>query len=201
MTGRWGLFRPGRRYRRPPALDDPVAKEWRALAARDRAANEDLADWSEEERERWMDGMRSQRAIAAYYTPARWPERIQAPPAWRDELLIIAAGVALAAALSDQRPDTVWAATVFYPAWSALDDLDTELRRRSARRLGVTAERLPPASTVYGGIFFFAGTFGPWAWRKFRGEPTPHPPWHVHLAGRLISAVNERRSWNAATRA
>jgi len=142
-----------------------------------------------------MNGTRSHHAVFAYYNPARWPERIEAPMAWREELVLIVASVALAAVLDDHLPDSLWAASVLYPAWHALDGLDAELRRRSARRLGVTAESVPPASTVYGGVFFFAGMFGPWAWRKFRGEATPPTPWHVYLAGRLISAVNERRSW------
>jgi hypothetical protein len=98
--------------------------------------------------------MQSQRAVAAYYDPARWPERIQAPAAWPEELLVIAAAVALTAALGDHLPDMLWAAIVLYPAWDALDGLHAELRRRSARRLGVTAETLPPSSTVYGGGLF-----------------------------------------------
>lgn len=98
----WTLVRTGRLYRRPPPVDDPVASELRALAARDRAADHGPADWSDEGRDRWLAGMK-------------------------------------------------------------------------------------------------AGTLGELVWRKCRGEPNSRMPWPVFLAMRLVYAVNERRSWNAAT--
>ncbi|MDA0172594.1 hypothetical protein OJ998_26060 [Solirubrobacter taibaiensis] len=196
----WTLVRTGRLYRRPSAPDDPVACELRALAARDRAAGRELADWSDEERERWMGGMEAQRALVAYYNPARWPERIEAPTPWRDELLVIAASVVLAAALEGRVPDTALAAYLLYPAQGAIGGLDRTLRRRSAFRLGLTAETAPRPSTINGGLFFFAATLGQFAWRQYRGNATHRMPWPVFLAMRLIYAVNERRSWNAATR-
>jgi hypothetical protein len=200
MTANWSLIQPGRRYSRVPAPDNPVARELRALATRDRAAGSEPADWPQEERERWMGDMRSSRAYMAYYEPARWPERIQAPMAWPEELLLIALSVALTAALSDPLPEALWVAIVLHPTWEALGGIETELRRRSARRLGVTPETLPPLSTVYGGIFFFAGTLGTLTWRTRRGPRATRTRWHLYLAIRLISAVNERRSWRQATR-
>ena len=195
----WTLVRWGRRYRRPPPVDDPVASELRALAARDRAADHGPADWSDEERDRWLTDMKTHRAYGTYYTPARWPERIEAPTPWRDQLLVIAADVALTAALARRVPDTAVATYLTYPAHHAILELDGELRRRSARRLGLTAETAPPSSTVHGSLFFFAGMLGELVWRRCRGQPTPSMSWPAFLAMRLVYAVNERRSWNAAT--
>jgi hypothetical protein len=197
VNGSWTLVRPGRRYRKLPALDDPTACELRALAARDRAADQGPADWSAEERDRWLTGRHGFHSMRAYYDPARWPERIEAPMAWRDELVVIFASVALTA--FQDRVDSLRAISVLYPTGKALDELVSELRRRSARHVGLTAESVPPASTVHGGWLFFAGTIGPWTWRKLRGERTPSMPWEVFLAMRLILAVNERRSWREAS--
>ena len=96
-------------------------------------------------------------------------------------------------------PDTLWAALLLYPAWEAISGLDAELRRRSALRLGLTAETVPRSSTVTRGTVLLRGNVGTLVWRKYRGKPTPRMPWPVFLAMRLIYAVNERRSWNAAT--
>ena len=197
MTGNWYLIRPGRRYRRPPAPDDPVARELRAMAARDRAADRGHADWPEEERERWLPEWR---AVSAYYDPARRPERIQAPLRWRDELVSIAVVVTLHGVVERRLPNAWWVAIVMHPAWESTRRLERELRRRSARRLGLTPETVPPLSTIYGGWFYFAGLLATLVWSSARGEPVPRPSWPVYLAARIILAVNERQSWRAATR-
>ena len=147
-----------------------------------------------------MSDAKARRAYIAYYTPARWPERIQAPTPWRDQALVIAADVALTAALAGRVPETAVATYLTYPAHHAILELDGELRRRSARRLGLTAETAPPSSTVQAGSFPLRGHV-----RRVRvaqvprGNPTPPMRWPVFLAMRLVYAVNERRSWNAAT--
>src|SRR4051794_13803667 len=106
MSDSWRLIAPTRRYLLPPAPDDPVAGELRKLAARDRAAGRGPGDWSREERERWRIGLRAQRAVMAFYDPVRWPERLLTPPAWRDQIVMIAVGT-LISALGENRPDTV----------------------------------------------------------------------------------------------
>jgi hypothetical protein len=168
----------------------------RALAARDRAAGQGPADWSDAERERWLTGREGFRAVSAYYDPARYPERIQAPMEWKHEIVAIVASVALAAALDGR---SLWTVVVLQPTWDALDDLSVELRRRSARRLGVTAEDVPPPST-HGGWLFVAVMLGPWAWRKLQRKPPLRTSWQQILAFRIISAIDERRSWTEATR-
>lgn len=91
MQAAWRLITTGRRYLPPPAPDDPIAGELRKLAERDRAAGVVPGDWSGEERERWLKGLRGQRTLMAFYEPVRWPDRVLAPPAWRDEAVLIAA--------------------------------------------------------------------------------------------------------------
>ena len=200
MQAAWRLITMGRRYLPPAAPDDPVAGELRRLAERDRAAGVVPGDWSGEERERWLTGLRGQRTLMAFYEPVRWPDRVLAPPAWRDEAVLIAVAT-LMAAVSERLPDTLWFALAVTPVWHVLDGFETRARRRSAARLGVTPETLPRQAATSGALFYAAATLGPWAWRKLRLVYVPaSPSWTFFLAARMIYAVGERRSWRSAYR-
>ncbi|MDA0138604.1 hypothetical protein [Solirubrobacter deserti] len=201
MRGAWRLITPGRRYHPPVAADDPVARELRALAERDRAAGTTIGDWSQQERERWLKGFAGWRLVRAHYDPVRHPEKLDAPPAWTDELVLLLV-VTLVAAYTDRLPDAAWTMVVFGPLWHAMTALEEAARRRSARRLGLTPETLPRAATVSGAAFLVPLTLGPWTWRKLRGESTrrDRQTWAFYLAARVIAVVNERRSWRQATR-
>jgi hypothetical protein len=197
MNGSWRLITAGRRYLPPASADDPVAHELRTLAERDRAAGRTPADWSSEERERWRGHYR---ALMTFYDPVRWPERLLAPPAWRDEAVLIAMAT-LIAALGERMPDTLWFARALLPVWHVMDAFDERARRRSAARLGLTAETMPRNGAISGALFHMAATLGPWTWRKLRRKPVPaSPPWATYLAARTIYAINERRSWRRAVR-
>src|SRR4051812_13410312 len=149
MSASWRLITPGRGYRPPPGPDDPVASALRDLALRDRAAGRNPGDWSGEERARWLNGMRGQRDLMAFYEPVRWPERPEAPAAWRDEVVLIAL-MTLLAGLGEHLPDTWWCALALLPVWEMAGKLDTRARRRSAVRLGLTAETVPRHAPVSG---------------------------------------------------
>jgi hypothetical protein len=200
MIGAWALITPGRRYLPPLAPDDPLASELRELAARDRAAGRGPKDWSSEERERLLGGFRAQRALMAFYEPVRWPERLLAPPAWRDEVVLIALATVIAA-LGEHVPDSLWFALAVMPLWHVTDEFEAGGRRRSARRLGLTSETVPRRAALSGGMFYLAATLGPWTWRKLRHKPVPaSQPWTFVLASRIIAGLNERRSWRRAYR-
>jgi hypothetical protein len=200
MIASWRLIAPGRRYLPPPVPDDPVVRQLRELAARDRADERNPGDWSGEERERWLDGVRAQRALMAYYEPVRWPERLLAPPAWRDEVILIAV-TTLIAAVGEHAPDTWRLALAVTPLWHIEERLDTRARRRSAARRGLTPETMPRRATVSGALFYVTATLGPWTWRKLRQKPaSASPSWTFALAIRIIVALNERRSWRHACR-
>jgi hypothetical protein len=171
----------------------------RALAARDRVEGRVPGDWSGEKRARWLGGLRAQRALMAYYEPVRWPERLLAPPAWRDEAILIAV-TTLIAAVAEHAPDTWWLALAVAPLWHIEERLDTHARRRSASRLGLTPETMPRRATVSGALFYVAAVLGPWAWRRLRQKPSPASPrWTFYLTIRIIVALNERRSWRQAS--
>ena len=155
-------------------------------------------DWSTAEQKRWLHGLRGQRAVMASYNPVRWPERMLAPPAWRDEIVLIALATLLTA-LSQHLPEALWCAVALQPLWHVVEQFETRARRRSATRLRLTPEALPRQRTVSGGLFYFAGTLGPWGWRKLTGRPEPASrSWTFFLAARLIAAIDERRSWRRA---
>jgi hypothetical protein len=200
MNGSWRLITPGRRYLPPPAPDDPVVSELRELAMRDRAAERGPADWSSEERERWLAGFRAQRARMAFYDPVRWPDQMLTPPAWQDEIVLIAVATLLAA-LGERVPDTLWFALAMLPVWHVVDEFETRARRRSADRVGRAPETVPRRATVSGALFYSAATLGSWMWRKLHRKPvSASPPWPFVAASRIIAAVNERRSWRRANR-
>ncbi len=190
---------PGRRYVPPAASDDANAVGLRALARRDLAAGHTPADWSAGERERWLGGLQAQRDLMAFYEPVRWPDRVLAPPALTDEAVLIAIATVFAA-LSERTPDTLAAVFALQPMWNAVERLELQARRRSAIRLGLSAESLPRRATVSGSLFLALGTLAPWAWRRLRGEPSVGSmPWSTYLATRIVAAVDERRSWRRAS--
>jgi hypothetical protein len=81
------------------------------------------------------------------------------------------------------------------------DDLEQQARRRSAARLGLTPESLPGRAGVNGSLFVVLLTLAQWVWRRLHGETLPgSTPWSMYLATRLVTAVDERRSWRRALR-
>src|SRR3954453_24001405 len=104
---------------------------------RRRAPGRVPGDWSREERELWLGGYRGQRALMMFYDPVRWPDRVLAPPAWRDEAVLIVLTTRIGA-LGERMPDALWFALVLMPVWDVMEAFDTRARRRSAARLGLT---------------------------------------------------------------
>ena len=95
--------------------------------------------------------------------------------------------------------DTFWFALAVTPLWHVAEKFETGARLRSAGWLGLTPETVPRRARLSGGMFYFAATVGPWAWRKLRQRPVLNsPPWTFVLASRIIAALDERRSWRRA---
>jgi hypothetical protein len=181
----WLVHSSAAAYRRAP--DDELATEGRRLAARDREAGVDLGDWPREERERLQEDYKAWGQMMRAYTVARHPERLAAPPAWPVRLALIALATVLAA-LSDR-----WEVALAYPMWQALEPLESYARKRSAVRLALTPEAAPYP--------VFSPVFLPYLVVALAtGFREPRPKWPLYLAGRLIGAVNERRSWRRAYR-
>ncbi len=77
--------------------------------------------------------------------------------------------------------------------WEAMEPLEKHARRRSAERLGVTAANMPRPAVHAMLVPYLAVAVA----TGFRSE---RPTWPVYLAGRVIAAINERRSWRRAYR-
>jgi hypothetical protein len=200
MSGSWRLILPGRRYVPPAAPDDAVAVELRSLARRDLAAGRTPRDWSDDERERLLGDRRRQRALMDFYDPVRWPDRVLAPPAVTDEGMLITIATVFAA-LAERKPDALWAVFAMQPMWGVYEHLEQQARRRSAARLGLTAESLPRRATISGSLFIVPLILAPWVSRRLQGETLPASmPWSVYLASRIVAAIDERRSWRRALR-
>ena len=184
---RWFLVQPPvRAYR--AASDDELAAEARRLAARDREAGVVPRDWPREELERRKADLREYQRLMQSYAPARWPEKhLLAPPSWPAQLALMAIATLLLA-LGDHAE-----VALAFPVWEAMEPLEKDARRRSAERLGVTAANVPWPAVPATLFPYLAATVA----TGLRGE---RPTWPVYLAGRVIGAVNERRSWRRAYR-
>ncbi len=190
-------------YRPAPPPDDPIVKEARTRAWRDRDAGTGPDDWPIEQREAWKDDHKAHHALVREYRVARYPDRLSAPAAWYDEIVVIAAGTLLLALTPDADGwrSAILVAFVAAHAQRPANAFGTAARRRSARRHGLTIATAPRRRWPEVWTAHVAGSLAYSLWRRARHAPrTPKYPWELWLANSLVAAVNERRSWRRAYR-
>lgn len=174
----------GRRYRAAPSAASPLLAEARGTAT------------LEELRERHSDELRSYLRLRQERRLAEHPDSLEAPALWPATVAQLTAEAALRALV--ERHGLRGAVIAAISLMDARIRAQRALRRRAARRRGLTVEDAPRPDTSGWTYFALVAALRFWSY-LFGGKPPQHA-WHFWLAVGIVKELEERRSWRQARR-